>query len=92
MLKGFLVLAETDFRKTHDLSVLGDLVVSGFPELRSLLMAMEAWTTWAVAFRYPSENLPEPEPDSDELRDALELIAQLHAALRALAPPDKSAP
>ena len=83
--------AGVDFRKTHDLSMLGDLVVSAFPDLRPMVMAMEAWTIWAVAFRYPSENLPEPEPDSSEIRDALELIAQLDAALRALAPPDDGA-
>jgi HEPN domain-containing protein len=65
LLKGFLVQAEIDFRKTHDLSVLGDLVVPRFPDLKPLVMAMEAWSTWAVAFRYPPENLPEPEPEPD---------------------------
>lgn len=88
LLKGFLVWAGIDFRRTHDLRVLGDMVLPRLPWLAPLLAISEAWTEWGVAYRYPEENLSEPEPDVDALRHALEVIARLDSELRLLAPAD----
>ncbi|MGA3401747.1 MAG: HEPN domain-containing protein [Acetobacteraceae bacterium] len=87
LLKGFLVQAGIDFRKTHDLDTLAQSVLPCFPTLRPLLTALGAWTAWGVAYRYPGEDEPEPEPDAEELSGALDVIAQLDAALRSHAPP-----
>ena len=86
LLKGFLVRACTDFGKTHDLHYLGTVVARLFPQVRSLVQPMAAWTHWAVAYRYPGDPGPEPKPTIEELRQALALTGELEAALRALAP------
>jgi hypothetical protein len=82
-----MVLAGVDFRKTHDLDALGQTVLPHFPTLQSLLTTMSSWTSWGVAYRYPGEDEPEPEPSAEELSGALEAIAQLDIALRSFAPP-----
>jgi len=92
LLKGFLVQAGVDFRRTHDLDTLIESVLPRFPALRPLLTTLGAWTTWGVAYRYPGEDEPEPEPGAEELSVALEVIAQLDAALRSHAPPPAGDP
>jgi HEPN domain-containing protein len=87
LLKGFLVRDNIDFSRTHDLDRLGQAVAGRFPAMTLLVVSMRAWTTWGVAYRYPGEAEPEPEPTMEELIKALDLIAQLAAALRSLAPP-----
>jgi HEPN domain-containing protein len=51
VLKGFLVLAGIDFRRTHDLTALGKLVLSHFPSLQSILRIDSRWTAWGVVYR-----------------------------------------
>ncbi len=80
LLKAFLVSGGTDFPRTHDLDTLVQAVLPRFPTLQSLLAPLGAWTTWGVAYRYPGEDEPEPEPGADDLRSALDLVAQLDAA------------
>jgi HEPN domain-containing protein len=87
LLKGFLVQAGVDFRRTHDLDALAESVLPLFPTLQPLLTAVRAWTTWGVAYRYPGEDEPEPEPSGEELSIALIVITQLGSALRSQAPP-----
>lgn len=87
LLKGFLVQASVDFGKTHHLGRLGHTVVSHFPSTARLVTAVEAWNAWNIAYRYPDFADEEPEPSVEELSRALEVIAQLEAALRSLAPP-----
>jgi HEPN domain-containing protein len=88
LLKGFLVLADIDFRRTHDLDTLADSALRHFPVLRRpLLTTIGAWTAWGVAYRYPAEDDPEPEPSTEELCEALDAIAELDTALRSRAPP-----
>jgi hypothetical protein len=87
LLKGFLVRASTDFRKTHDLDTLGQSVAVHFPSVGPLVTPLPPWTSWNVAYRYPGETEPEPDPAPEELSHALELIARLAEALRALGPP-----
>jgi HEPN domain-containing protein len=67
LLKGFLVRAGIDFRKTHDLDVLGQTVEHHFPFATPLLTPLRAWTSWSIAYRYPGEGEPEPEPTPHEL-------------------------
>ena len=86
LLKGFLVSAGVDFGRTHDLEHLGHLVSSLFPDVATLVNPFGAWTLWAVAYRYPDDPGPEPEPTPAELRAALDAIDRLEAALRAKAP------
>jgi len=88
LLKRFLVRAGTDFRKTQHPDALAQSVLAHFPSLEPLLTPMRAWTTWRVAYRYPGESGPEPEPSAQELSQALDMIERLDAALRSLAPPD----
>jgi len=86
LLKGLLVLASIDFRRTHDLNALTNSVLPHFPELQPLLSEVGAWTAWGVAYRYPGEDEPEPEPSAADLSTALDLIARLDTALRSHAP------
>jgi len=91
LLKGFLVRAQADFGKTHDLDRLGQSVIARFPAIAPLVTQLAHWTTWGVAYRYPAEPGPEPEPSPGELSAALDLIVALTAALHALAPPSAAA-
>jgi HEPN domain-containing protein len=85
ILKGFLVCSGTDFRRTHDLRELGDAVVAARPDMAELVRAVEDWTVWATAYRYPSaEGSPEPEPTPDELQKALRVVDSLASRLSAL--------
>ncbi len=86
LLKGFLVRAGADFRKTHDLDALVQSVLVHFPSLEPLLTPMRTWTAWSVAYRYPGESGPQPEPSADEMSQALDAIERLDMALRLLAP------
>ena len=52
-----------------------------------LLISVGEWTAWSVAYRYPGEAGPEPEPSVAELVQALEVVDGLGAALRTLEPP-----
>lgn len=85
LLRGFLVQAGTHVRKTHDLDVLAGLVETHFAFAQPMLTPLREWTAWSVAYRYPGEAGPEPEPSVEELRRALDLIGRLEAALRAVA-------
>ena len=85
LLKGFLVLAAKQFRKTHSLGQLGAAATASFPDIADLVAASENWSDWAVAYRYPSgQDLA--EPNDQELRGALSVIDALAA------PPASGAP
>ena len=91
LLKGFLVRANVDFRKTHDLKELGQAAAARFPELAPIVRKLERWTVWSFAYRYPAETVPDPPPPSiAELNAALETIDRLAAVLRALKSGDKA--
>jgi HEPN domain-containing protein len=89
LLKGFLVSAGDDFRKTHDLEKLGQSVLMHYPSLEAIVVAAGDWTAWNVAYRYPGEAGPEPEPTAMELAAVLDLIARLSDMLRSLGPPSE---
>jgi hypothetical protein len=75
LLKAILVRAGIMFRRTHDLRELGDAVVARHGDLLPMARAVEGWTVWGTAFRYPAEADPEPEPSAAELGAALRVIA-----------------
>jgi HEPN domain-containing protein len=85
LLKGFLMLAGKRSRKTHSLAQLGAMAQASFPELAELVAAVEGWSRWVVAYRYPSRDAF-PEPDDDELRRALQIIDELAARLQSKRP------
>jgi len=87
ILKGFLVHASVDFGKTHDLERLGRIVTTHFPVVASLVAAVKDWSSWSIAYRYPDLADPEPVPAADEMSQALQSVARLAEALRALGPP-----
>lgn len=78
LIKGLLVLAQTHFRKTHDMEVLRDLVVPAFPDLTELVERMVPLSDWGHAYRYPGLD-DEPIPSPAELRLVLIEIKALAA-------------
>ena len=84
LLKGFLVRAGHPVRRTHDLAELGDQVAALFPSVADRVRAMETWTVWSNAYRYPSEDVPDRPPSRLELQTALDAIDRLAQALRSL--------
>jgi HEPN domain-containing protein len=84
VLKSLLVGAGIFFRHTHDLDALGKLVAARHPALVRLVEPLAGWSRWAVAYRYPAESGPEPEPSIAELRAALEDIDRLAVEARQL--------
>jgi len=84
LLKGFLVHAGKVVRKTHDLTELGEAVAAAYPAVTELICAVEAWTIWNIAYRYPAEDVSDAPPSVEELNSALEVIGRLADALNAL--------
>lgn len=81
-LKGALVLARVDFRKTHNLVWLGELVIAALPDLRPSVAGVVEMTGWDIAYRYPGEAAPAPEPSIAEVEQALVAIAALTEGVR----------
>lgn len=52
-LKGILQQEGISFSKTHDLSVLLNLILPVFPDLKNLSDDMELLSAFAIEFRYP---------------------------------------
>ncbi|MEW6744074.1 MAG: HEPN domain-containing protein [Planctomycetota bacterium] len=67
-LKAFLCFHQHRFRKTHDLTELGEAVVSLRPELEPLLRRAAPLTEYAWRFRYPGDI---EVPTREEAEDAL---------------------
>ena len=83
LLKGLLVLADIPFTKTHDLQLLGTLAAPACPGHESLFQSTYLLTSWAFEFRYPGPGGDLPgDPDEDEIRQAMALIARLEGYLR----------
>jgi len=61
ILKGFLVLADTDFRRTPDLDEFRRSVMLRFPDVAALVAPIGAWTVWGVEHRdTPAKRAPSP--------------------------------
>jgi HEPN domain-containing protein len=90
ILKGFLVLAQQRFRRTHDLEELGGQVKQLFPAVAGLVDQAASWTSWNIAYRYPGEEAGQPSPSSEQLAQASQVVALMATALSGLAPVDKA--
>ncbi|MBI5122077.1 MAG: HEPN domain-containing protein [Rhodospirillales bacterium] len=84
LLKGALVWAAVPFRKTHDLSELGEKVISAYPEFAEFVASTERWTAWNIAYRYPGDDTPDLPPSPETLSEALTIIDRLSALVRLL--------
>jgi len=88
LLKGFLVVAAVDFRKTHDLDWLANAALPQYPDLQDALDVLRPLTSWGVAYRYPGpETEPEPLPPSADVGQVIDLLGELAARLRTLSAP-----
>lgn len=63
-LKGLLQQEGVSFTKTHDLSILLNLILPVFTELKELSDDMEWLSAFAVEFRYPGEEAVEEDAES----------------------------
>jgi HEPN domain-containing protein len=83
VLKGMLVAAGVDFRRTHDMDELADLAAAPYPDCRAIADATRRYTVWGFAYRYPgAEDIADLPPSAPELRDALDIIDRLAGRLR----------
>ena len=79
--KAFLAFHDVPFRKTHDLTELGEQCAALNPSLSELLKDASALTDYAVEFRY----IDAPhEPDEAEAIDASNTAARLLEQINAL--------
>lgn len=76
-LKGMLQEHEISFSKTHDLSVLLNLLLPEFPELGVLEDDLEWLSAFAVEFRYPGE-----EAIEEDAKQALKLLDRALSLLK----------
>jgi HEPN domain-containing protein len=84
ILKGFLVLHDVRFEKTHDLEVLLGLAGRVASGLNSLLDAADRLTPYAVAYRYPGDMLaPAPEEFAAALAAAEGIVAEVQSLMPA---------
>jgi HEPN domain-containing protein len=77
-LKARLQEADIVFRKTHDLSVLLDLVVSVEPSWENLRSELDPLTAYAVDYRYPGQS-----SEQFEASVALEACQTVRSVVRA---------
>ena len=80
-LKGFLVRHQVEFRKTHDLAVLLDLVASVDENLAYTLSNVTALNPFGVEARYPGDM---PLVTRDEALEAVSLVRKTEGAIKAV--------
>jgi HEPN domain-containing protein len=73
-IKGFLILHDQTFPRTHDVRLLLQLAIAINPNFQQHQEASELLTPYATEFRYPSDVM---EPTDAELQEALEKAAAL---------------
>ncbi len=66
--KGFLILQNQEFPRTHDIRLLIQLAIRIDPNFENYQEISEILTPYATEFRYPSDVM---EPNPEELEDAL---------------------
>ncbi len=84
-LKGFLTWHGRPFRKTHNLTELGESCVALDSLLEPIVRPASHLTEYAWKFRYPGE--PE-EPTREETAEVLEIARRLHEAVLGRLPED----
>ena len=83
VLKALLAWHDVPFRRTHDLTELGEACVKIDASLREVAERASPLTEYAWKFRYPGE--PD-EPSVAETREALVLAREVYAAILARLP------
>ena len=73
-LKGFLILHDQNFPRTHDVRLLLQLAIVINPVFQQHQEASEILTPYATEFRYPSDVM---QPTDDELCEAIEKAESL---------------
>lgn len=77
-LKARLQEADIAFIKTHDLTILLNLILAIEPDWEMLRSELHPLTVYAVEYRYPGENA-----DQAEAREALEACIKVRSLVRA---------
>jgi HEPN domain-containing protein len=67
-IKGFLILCNQEFPRTHDIRLLIQLAIKIEPNFMNYQETSEMLTPYATEFRYPSDVM---QPTSEELENAL---------------------
>jgi HEPN domain-containing protein len=84
-LKALLVAAAQDVRRTHDIDQLATIARAHWPAVLPASFALAAVSQWYVTTRYPGPDDVPAMPE--EVREALDAVAALIAAIKGLAPP-----
>ncbi|HPD07557.1 MAG TPA: HEPN domain-containing protein [Candidatus Bipolaricaulis sp.] len=77
-LKAVLIWHQREAPRTHDLALLVDLISSEDPELAHKVRGAVSLTPYGVEARYPGEL---PEPSAGEVREAVNLAAEILRAV-----------
>ncbi|MCL4708402.1 HEPN domain-containing protein [bacterium] len=80
-LKGFLVYHDIEFEKNHNLTILVDLCKGIEPSFQLFDDAAATLTPYATGYRYPNEFF-EPNPDEQEVKEAIQLAQQIFDFIR----------
>ena len=72
--KGFLVLHDKEFPKTHDIRLLVQLAIKINPDFKQYQESADILTPYATAFRYPGDVL---EPTPEELNEAIKKAEEI---------------
>ena len=84
ILKGLLLAAAQDLRKTHDIEQLAELTHRHWPDLVPVPFPLISVTQWYVAGRYPG--IDEPVPSAPEISEMLQKVIALLAGSKSRAP------
>jgi HEPN domain-containing protein len=80
-IKGFLILHDRAFPRTHDLRLLVQLALVLNPSFQNYQEAAELLTPYATAFRYPSDIM---QPTAEELQEAIEKASEIFGFITSL--------
>ena len=86
--KGWLVYHDTSFGKTHDLRLLVTLAMQAEPRFTEWQDAAALISPYAMAYRYPGEEL---EPTEEEFKEVLKSVGKLYEFVCSLLPSQVSA-
>jgi HEPN domain-containing protein len=80
-IKGFLILHNQSFPKTHDLRLLVQLAIVINPSFEDYQEAAELLTPYATEFRYPSDVM---QATTEELQEAIEKASGIFNFIKTL--------
>ena len=83
VIKGFLILHNQSFPRTHDLRLLLQLAININSDFQHYQEASEILTPYATEFRYPSDVM---EPTAEELKEAIEQAREIFNFITSLLP------